>query len=187
MPKIGAGFLARKREARPSPENLPPGEGRGGAAATGKSSGQGGGAARSRRRGHGPAGRAVFSCCGGGPAVPFFLPFFLSGAAAFGAVRTPRRAPAIVTRKGASARPRRPWPKVCALAQRDRARAMRAGRMGRDVAGESRTAGCSLRSVVTPPRGVAGAITFIFSDSLMKGFMIKNDHPKNVHKEAVDA
>ena len=41
---------ARKREARPSPEPLPPGEGRGGTAAMGKSNGQGGGAARSAQR-----------------------------------------------------------------------------------------------------------------------------------------
>ena len=40
----------RKREARPSPEPLPPGEGRGGTAAMGKSNGQGGGAARSATR-----------------------------------------------------------------------------------------------------------------------------------------
>ena len=45
-----AGGQARKREARPSPEPLPPGEGRGGTAAMGKSSGQGGGAARSAKR-----------------------------------------------------------------------------------------------------------------------------------------
>jgi hypothetical protein len=50
VPTIGAGFLARKRAARPSPESLPPGEGRGGTAATGKSSRQGGGAARSAAR-----------------------------------------------------------------------------------------------------------------------------------------
>ena len=45
-----AGGQARKREARPSHEPLPPGEGRGGTAAMGKSSGQGGGAARSATR-----------------------------------------------------------------------------------------------------------------------------------------
>ena len=45
-----AGGQARKREARPSPEPLPPGEGRGGTAAMGKSNGQGGGAARSAQR-----------------------------------------------------------------------------------------------------------------------------------------
>jgi|GEM_PF-6254839 len=163
MPKIGAGFLARKREARPSPENLPPGEGRGGAAATGKSSGQGGGAARSRRRGHGPAGRAVFSCCGGGPAVPFFLSIFLSGAAAYRACANPaprpmRSLPARAHRHG----PGRPWPKVRALAQRDRARAIRTGRIGRDVAGESRTAGCSLERGDTPKGGGRGHAIHLF-------------------------
>jgi hypothetical protein len=32
----------------------------------------------------------------------------------------------------------------------------------------------------TPEVGVAGAMTFDFSDSLMDGFMIENDQPKNV-------
>ena len=59
--------------------------------------------------------------------------------------------------------------------------------MRRDVAGESRSAGCSLRSAVTSPRGVAGAIIFMISDSQISGSMIENDQPKNVHKEAVDA
>ena len=120
-----------------------------------------------------------------GPLLSFFFPGRRSGVSR---LREPRAAPqrsrpARAHRHG----PGRPWTKVRALAQRDRARATRTGSMGRDVAGESRTAGCSLRSAVTPPRGVAGAMTFIFSDSLMDGFMIENDQPKNVQKEAVDA
>jgi len=149
VPKIRARGQARKREARPSPETLPPGEGWGGTAAMGKSSGQGGGATRSRRRGHGPAGRAVFYCCGGGPAVPLYL-FLFAVQRRIALARTPRRGPAIVTRRAARHGPGRPWPKVRALARRDRARAIRTGSMGRDVPGESRSAGCSLERSDTP-------------------------------------
>ena len=120
-----------------------------------------------------------------GPLLSFFFPGRRSGVSR---LREPRAAPqrsrpARAHRHG----PRRPRPKVCALAQRDRARAIRTGRMGWDIAGESRTAGCSLRSAVTPPRGVAGAIAFIISNSQISDFMIENDRPKNVHKGAGDA
>ena len=53
-----------------------------------------------------------------------------------------------------------------ALAQRDRARAIRAGRMGWDVVGDGRSAGWSLKSAVTCPKGGAGAMTvMLYTDS----------------------
>ena len=94
MPKIGAGFLARKREARPSPENLPPGEGRGGAAATGKSSGRGGGAARSAKREDSALQDAQrFLVAVGDQRSPSFFLFSLAAQRRIALARTPRRAP----------------------------------------------------------------------------------------------
>ena len=163
MPKIGAGFLARKREARPSPENLPPGEGRGGAAAMLKSKPKGRGItrpaqSRRRRKAGDTALGAVFQGCGGGPAVPVLLSFF-ERCSSVSRLREPRTAPqrsqpVRAHRHG----PRRPWTKARTLARRDRAPAMRTARMGRDVAGASRSAGWSLRSAVTRPQGGSGAL-----------------------------
>jgi len=62
--------------------------------------------------------------------------------------------------------PGRPWPKVCALARRDRAQAIRTGRMGRDVAGGSRSAGWSLERGDTPKGRGRGHVhhAFRFTD-----------------------
>lgn len=74
MPKIRAGFLARTREERPSPESLPPGEGRGGTAAMLKSKPKGRGITRPAQaegaEGRGNPFGCTFQGCGGGPAVP---------------------------------------------------------------------------------------------------------------------
>ena len=101
-------------------------------------------------------GHAVFYCCGGVPAVPFFRSF-LGGAAAYRACANPtprsqRSSPARAHRHV----PERQWPKACALARRDWARVMRTGRMGRGVAGASRFAGWRLTSAVTRAKGGAG-------------------------------
>jgi len=137
MPKIGAGFLARKREARPSPENLPPGEGRGGAAATGKSSGQGGGAARSaKREDTAPQDAPYFLVAVGDQRSPSFFLFSLAAQWRIALARTRAAPHAIVTRKGASARLRTTMAEgLCAGSERKDAghsdREDGAGRCGR--------------------------------------------------------
>ena len=101
VPKIGRGF-GKGRVSGPSPETLPLGESRGGTAAMLKSSPKGRGITRQRSAGRRtvtddgdtPLG-AVFQGCGGGPAVPFFF-VRCSGVRL---VRTPCRAPPIVTRR----------------------------------------------------------------------------------------
>ena len=136
MPKIGAGFLARKREARPSPENLPPGEGRGGAAATGKSSGQGGGAARSAKREDTALQNAPYFLVAVGDRRSPSCFLFLAVQWRIALARTPHRAPAIATRQGASARLRTTMAEgLCAGSERQGAghsdREDGAGRCGR--------------------------------------------------------
>jgi hypothetical protein len=69
-------------------ETLPPGEGRGGTAAMLKSKPKGRGItrpaqSRRRRKDGDTALGAVFQGCGGGPAVPVLLSFFLGSAAAY--------------------------------------------------------------------------------------------------------
>jgi hypothetical protein len=104
MPKIGAGFLARKREARPSPENLPPGEGRGVPPQLENQADKG--AVRPAAEGEdtAPQDAPYFLVAVGDQRSPSFFLFFLAVQWRIALARTPHRAPAIATRQGASAR-----------------------------------------------------------------------------------
>ncbi len=114
----------------------------------GKSSGQGGGTARSAKRED--TAPQHFTVAVGDRPSPTSLFIFWVVQRRLARVRTARRATAIVTRMAGRQGPGRPWPKVRALARRDRARAMRTERMGRVVTGGSWSSGSSLKCGDTP-------------------------------------
>ena len=144
VPKIGAGFLARKREARPSPENLPPGEGRRGARARLSVGAKGRGITRRRSptAGEGPSSgtplrpvkRTALRGGTGGSLLPF-----LAVTAAFG-LSEPRTAPQRSSPEWADRRgPGRAWDKGRGAA-RDETRPglLNQRGQGRDVPGAGR-------------------------------------------------